>query len=585
MSSISTTLWERFEPRPRADDQGDSLASPISDPLWFLTRQWQVGEFEGRDAGSLAFADYFGSQSGLPRFVVRGSITATDPGTPLERQTLSEPFEPDLSLRVELGQLFRVLLAGQVPDPSARTRILSALLAMFGLVGPVATELNPVDPGTQRFLTLCAGRSVDGVALYQLAQTLASGGPFPGGIAANPTEQGQISEALAALFAQVQLTYGSLGSSDPQAWISTRLEYQVQVVAADPGGVGNATLNATPNSQGEFDWYSMDVVAKNPTATEAPPTPVVKTTIPSSARFPSMPNPRFWYIEENSLSHSDVQLDPTDVVKLLVTDMMIVHGGDWFLFPLDQPLGTAMMTNGIVVTDVFGHRSLVQAANRPSQPVGLDRWAMFAHTDDSAGRQQLTNYFVVPPSPLSLAQDGATVEDVRFARDEVADMGWAIERTTESPIGEPRSGRERDAEIDANQKLPAPPPGDPSAALLYQIESRVPANWTPLLGVQPDPTDPSIQLEKAAMLHPTTTGVDVVPSLGRFLSPSDVPTGALYRIVAEEVPRDGLRLLRVISRSRWVDGTTHLWVSRRRSLGAGEAQSGLRFDSALPNQT
>ena len=40
-----------------------------------------------------------------------------------------------------------------------------------------------------------------------------------------------------------------------------------------------------------------------------------------------------------------------------------------------------------------------------------------------------------------------------------------------------------------------------------------------------------------------------------------------------------------MTRSRWLDGTTHLWVSRRRLAGAGEAQSGLRFDSALPNQT
>ncbi|HLZ10220.1 MAG TPA: hypothetical protein VKT80_16640, partial [Chloroflexota bacterium] len=271
--------------------------------------------------------------------------------------------------------------------------------------------------------------------------------------------------------------------------------------------------------------------------------------------------------------------------KLLVSDMMLVHGSDWFLLPFDQALGTAVATKGLVVTDVFGHRTLVQAANQPSHPAGLDRWAMFANTDDSAGLAQLSNYFIVPQSPGTLAQDGAALEDVRFARDEVADMAWAIERVTESPIGEPRSGRERDAEIDAAQTLPPPPAGDPSAVLKYQIESKVPANWIPLIGVQASPPDPSIQFEKAAMLHPTSSGVGVVPSLGRFLSPTDLPVSTPYRIVSEEVPRDGLRLTRTISRSRWIDGSTHLWVSRRRVLGAGEAQSGLRFDSALPNQS
>ena len=95
------------------------------------------------------------------------------------------------------------------------------------------------------------------------------------------------------------------------------------------------------------------------------------------------------------------------------------------------------------------------------------------------------------------------------------------------------------------------------------------------------------------MLRPiVTTGsggpvlsVGVTAPLGRFLNPSDVPTSSPYRIVAEEVPRDGLQLTRAVLRSRWLDGSAHLWVSRRRVLGDGEAQSGLRVDSALPNQT
>jgi hypothetical protein len=412
--------------------------------------------------------------------------------------------------------------------------------------------------------------------------------PFPTVITTDPTEQSQVSAALQALLAEAQQTYGALGTGDPSAWTSRRLEYALQVVAIDPGGAGNAMLDAVPTTEGEYDWYSFDVAVKNPAASEAPPRPLRKTTIPGSARFPGMPSPRFWYIEENSLSYVNVQLDPTDIVKLLVTDMMLVHGADWFLLPLDQQLGTAVSTQGLVVTDVFGHRSLVQGANQPAQPASLDRWAMFANTDDSAGQAQLTNYFVVPLSPGPLAQDGGTIEDVRFARDEAADIAWAIERTTESLIGEARSGRERDAEIDAGQKLPPPAPGDPSAVLNYRIESRVPANWTPLLAVLAnpnDPTDPSIEFEKAAMLHPTSTGVDIVPTLGRFLKPSDVVAHAPYRIVAEEVPRDGLRLTRTLSRSRWWDGSTHLWVGRRRVLGAGEAQSGLRFDSALPNNS
>ena len=263
--------------------------------------------------------------------------------------------------------------------------------------------------------------------------------------------------------------------------------------------------------------------------------------------------------------------------------------------PFPQDIGTAVLTKGLVVTDTFGHRNLVSAANQPSQPASLDRWAMFAVTDDATGQQQLTNYFVVPQSPGPLAQDGAVLEDVRFGQDETASRAWAIVRVTERPLGAAFPGRARDALLAATQDLPPPPPGDPSAVLKYQIESTVPVNWFPLLGVQANPPDPSIQLEESAMLRPIVTSgtggggptlsVGVAPPLGRFLNPSSVPSSSPYRIVAEEVPRDGVQLVRAVSRSRWLDGSAHLWVSRRRVLGAGEAQSGLRFDSALPNQT
>ena len=52
----------------------------------------------------------------------------------------------------------------------------------------------------------------------------------------------------------------------------------------------------------------------------------------------------------------------------------------------------------------------------------------------------------------------------------------------------------------------------------------------------------------------------------------------LVRVVFEEVPRSGLRLVRQFEYTRWVDGSTFLWLARRKGAGAGEGSSGLRFD-------
>ena len=50
------TLWNRLEGRPRRHDFERALRAEIRDPLWLLTKQWQMGEFQGDDAGSPVFA-------------------------------------------------------------------------------------------------------------------------------------------------------------------------------------------------------------------------------------------------------------------------------------------------------------------------------------------------------------------------------------------------------------------------------------------------------------------------------------------------------------------------------------------------
>ena len=46
-------MWNRIEGRPRATKDFDrAFKAEVRDPLWMLSRQWQMGEFEGDDAGS-----------------------------------------------------------------------------------------------------------------------------------------------------------------------------------------------------------------------------------------------------------------------------------------------------------------------------------------------------------------------------------------------------------------------------------------------------------------------------------------------------------------------------------------------------
>jgi hypothetical protein len=46
----------------------------------------------------------------------------------------------------------------------------------------------------------------------------------------------------------------------------------------------------------------------------------------------------------------------------------------------------------------------------------------------------------------------------------------------------------------------------------------------------------------------------------------------------EELPRTGTLVSRCWKYARWTDGSTYIWIGRKRELGRGEGSSGLRFD-------
>src|SRR6266576_3522803 len=55
---------------------GEALSARTKDPLWFLARQWQTGEFEAENGGSLAAAYITFREHPLSK-LTRGATTQT----------------------------------------------------------------------------------------------------------------------------------------------------------------------------------------------------------------------------------------------------------------------------------------------------------------------------------------------------------------------------------------------------------------------------------------------------------------------------------------------------------------------------
>jgi hypothetical protein len=582
MATPSITFWNRVEPRPRSNAFGPSLAAQVRDPAWFLCRQWQTGELTGQDAGSPAAITLAQTTANMASWSPTGGTpVAINNKMPLEKQALAEPFSTrDLALSVEIGQTFRKLLPANQLDPVATYQL---FVTHFPLQAPTPADFDTIDTATAAFLTVCAGQALDGTAVYAFAKqftppntTLPSWIPDP--------SKPAVLIALKALIAWVQSVWGDLADTDPTAWAPQRLEYNVQVQAEAPDGTG-LVFDAHPDRTGELPWSAFDVSTATTAAPGPTPQAVRSTLVPGHVRYRSVASPRFWDFETSDLALPNVKPEPRDVGKMLTLDFMLIHGMDWFIAPLPQALGTLVRVDALVVTDVFGAQTSIGRADAGTTAPGPTRWTLFTPTTPTA----VGNFFVAPPTAGSAAVAARPLESVRFARDDMANMAWGIENLTASPIGRPRPGADRDAAQDAVNPVTPPPSDDKTSPLRYQVETKVPVHWIPLLGLG-NPVTGLTVAEMVRPLQPPTQGNPVqfnaVPAIGKILNPGGPSqNNQTYVIADEEVPRDGLVVERVVYRSRWIDGSRHLWIARRRRTGSGETASALRFDVASSTVT
>lgn len=594
-------VWNRLEPRARRDDFSQALRAEIADPAWMLGRQWQFGELRGEDTGSPVVVKV-ATRSGSIESVRSpgGGFVPHEPSRPLEATVERQPFSVDVRLRAELGRQLLAVLAdrsarhnessSQPPfDPAG---IRQSLRTLYGFAQPpsvvgtspvaraehIRTQLSEDVLACAQAL---AGRGVDGWAVLQaLPSGTLSGSTLPGALVAgvHPAHLPLWVETLEAFRTWYRATYGD---PTPSCWVKTQLEYSFQVDVPRPGG-GSLVLKVPEYHGGRLDW---DAFEQGPaTVGSGGPDRLTRRTaqmIPAPAEFPGMPHPRFWQLEDGAVNLGDLRADTTDVVKVVVAEFALLFGNDWFVFPLSHPVGSLVEVEGLVVTDVFGQRTLVEPATPPNDG-GWARWAFFELTGDAAA--SLGAHLFIPPVVGDL-QESEPVEAVSLLRDESANMVWAIERVLGDGLGGGCDGGELARRFERRLRVesPVPTPGSSTstATLVYQLGTGVPEHWIPFTPVHQPRQDRAVRLQRASMPRFAFDAVRPVRPQTEILRPglrSDDSQVAPYFIHEEEVPRSGVRVESTIQRARWFDGSTHLWLGRRKLSGRGEGSSSLTFD-------
>ena len=629
--------WNRLESRPRKSEFDEVLKAAVHDPLWMLTRQWQFGEFQGEDTGSAVFAKIMLVTTRVNKFKHRdGSITDYDESVPLETFVERMPVLYDLRFRAVSGQHWmRILkkkslgyIAPTPGDAYDHVTVQNAFATIFSLSLPEidhnndATSLQVAKARllsnklAHQAITGLSGRTTDGVAWYDALKATGNPVTLPANITTHPAWKaafnGFVLDAANDFITWFERSHEHPANSN-DSWAPPNLEYSFGCSMPNKGSSGNTVLEAKEYYSGTLDWYAFNLdlntngtgLAKpDPAAEDAFVKTEILTVIPSEARFGGMPNSRWWEFEDGSTDLGNITAETTNLAKILLAQFALMYSNDWFVVPYDVPAGSVSEVKGILVTDTFGERTLVEVAGQ-GDANDWTGWTMFNFTKTSAseGKSGKTDPRIYIPPVISNTQESKPQESVAIIRDEMANMVWGVESIVPDLMGGGQSGQAAAQELqhylknlereDEQPALPIPE----GVKLSYRLGNTVPENWIPFLPIHLPGQNRAIQLQRASMprwFNKTFSQVRPRTEILRegmnnnaaaadhlFVNATDEIQNAPYFIFDEEAPRHGVIVQASWQRTRWYNGKTICWYGRRKKTARGEGASGLAFDEVI----
>lgn len=543
MADQQPQSWTRIRPRRTTIDPGVGLAARVADPLWLLCRQLQMAELTGDDGAT---------PTSLTVSATWSPFTHWRPG-PAGSDWL--PYDRDRPLEA-LVEDDRMSVGGQAPPllaaVEAGQRLVRRLRAALPALADHEALPRVVEPALPSGVAthVHAGRSVDGFLLR--ADLAAVRRSLGSGLSAAKTKV--LHDVLEEWADWFDRRFGT--PSHGSSWVPDRLEHQFFLAAPHPDGGAPLVFAAPEYLGGGIVWSELELVddVEPPASMPADRSRTFEETrkYPQPLRWPGMPVDRFWEMEDGAVDLGALTLDPADLPGLLALDMAATGSTDWFLAELPLPAAGVARIDKVVVTDTFGTETTI--ANQALSPeTGL----LFAPSrSDRSG----AGWLVLAPR-LGARVDGPEREEIVLVRDELANLGWILERTGPQEDGEPGELRP------APQADPEP---SPDGTLSYRLSTGAPRHWLPLVpGRRPDP-DGRLELARGSV-WPETDPTLTATMLARQID----------SVLDEEVPREGKRLRRAWQYARWFDGSRHLWSGRTVDAGRGEANSALRFDDTF----
>lgn len=599
-----------LETRTRRGDITDALRFRVYDPLWMLSRQWQLGEFKGNDAGTamnvrcrivqspVMFGD--GDESGgtLPFEPQVEQVARGD--TPLGRLEAAAHFVemlPDFAPFNKQAERERLLetLTKKIPFRRGYDNVDRYACIESEEVRLFALSRNKRLTDMEKAFK---GSAFDGASLYGHLYSVVH--PMPPGRTLQP-EWGITLELAQAYVDWYEKRYFTVrGKFNKQS-----LAYQCDAVSS----AGRYTNDSYGG--GRLSWYSFDTVADAPGISGI----ARKTTemaIPTPVSYPGTPNKRLWEFEDRKvfLGNSTGMQAKGNVAFLQYATM---YGNDWMIFPVKAEFGQHLRVEEIVIYDTFGRRSVIstpaEAGENKARTFG-QTWQMFTNAD--VKHEGAAPGLLFPPV-FPRTMEGEPLEQVNFLRDEMANMVWAVETRLPDGLNSSRDANLLAAEVEQfveksyekeveKARLSVHTDSDGRAVLTsdrnsdykFTLMSGVPYNWIPFVPQHVGADEKSeysdflggreIALRRGKM--PVYFDGKYYPirplSSLLFVASYNGPTNILQEVPMfvneEEVQGVGTQVVKNCQRARWLYGRTFTWVGYSKQIKYTQGNSGLKFD-------
>ena len=516
-------LYNRLEARRGERDLDNGFAARVHDPLWFLARQWQMGEHQGENASTPVRVDFEATR--CPILPLDGVAEFDPQNVPAEALIESELEDWwTIGRRIRAGHKLAEKISLYLTNHSIEHSIEKEQLVFK----------DPAPP-YQAF-----DGELDGMAIWLVRDAL------------NLKDEEFGDDAPAR--------------DSPDRWDSRKLCYNGRFDSAA------AELEIRDHRGGPVDWYSVDADAV--AAQGEMPVAEAGAVIPTPLEYPGAPHNRFWEIEDADVDIGGYAPDSAHFATMLLVDLVYSHSDDWFLFPVKADVGSLVSIESMEVIDAFGQ--VFDTADRLDDGTtaypGLSAPEDFSLFKCTGLPAKSLVIWPVAEGPL----ESQPIERVQFGVDEQTNVLWALERVVDGRA-QTRKPVQQNADHPAYPEIK--PSGDLTKAKTYTYKPAdgIESHWHPYQldwSAQGGPVYLRAGMADYGLQNPRPTPH---PG-GRLLYAGDLKAPMPHCISASVMAGGGFELERRWKLARGIDGKPVLWVQRQRQLLHSPPARNIRFD-------